>query len=599
MANLKSQIAGIDRAHGESREKVRAYLKAIEKIKASDVWDKMPWWDRAALFTSPVPVLGALIGTAADSYNMYKDPSAFNAAMIGTNLVPGAKLAAAYAKVAKQGKGLFSPEGIKQASETLQAPAKETINKALHEFPNYLPGFYGGGIPGKAYGMFAGGVTAGKNIIRSHYSKTDQGMWKQHGVSRTDMDVGKRYSEMLQGKYNPNIVRRGLDELEMWVMGEKQFFKTKPVKGMKKADYPKDLKSFNPLRYKKADISKDAQKKIMGQINQSRLFNEQYGIQSDFYKILNGMDQIAYSKLGAKEYDTLMEGATGLNKTDLETVFKHMGMKEIQNINPKKDYRMALRRPNTAASGNLERVLSGLPKVFGGTNINGLKKIFGGVYKGRKDGWDLSNSKVFKTDKEFLDALLEAKVRVRNPEEVLKGRPAIVTGSLVSDAYELGGVNYMTAIRKDGRLTSFMNDENDVLFIKAPLASRMLSISTPIVYDLLGAGRKSGTEASKTSLKESSAKIQAEVAEIMSKMPGVDNALKVPSPNTTIAQWKTIQALRGLKVTDPKAISEAKLTVGTNIAKAGNRLVKPIERNTEVEESNNQPYYNFFEEGRR
>ena len=170
---------------------------------------------------------------------------------------------------------------------------------------------------------------------------------------------------------------------------------------MKKADYPKDLKSFNPFRYKKADISKDAQKKIMGQINQSRLFNEQYGIQSDFYKILNGMDQIAYSKLGAKEYDTLMEGATGLNKTDLETVFKHMGMKEIQNINPKKDYRMALRRPNTAASGNLERVLSGLPKVFGGTNINGLKKIFGGVFKGRKDGWDLSNSKVFKTDKEF------------------------------------------------------------------------------------------------------------------------------------------------------------------------------------------------------
>ena len=144
-----------------------------------------------------------------------------------------------------------------------------------------------------------------------------------------------------------------------------------------------------------------------------------------------------------------------------------------------------------------------------------------------------------------------------------------------------------------------MNDENDVLFIKAPLASRMLSISTPIVYDLLGAGRKSGTEASKASLKESSAKIQAEVAEIMSKMPGVDTALKVPSPNTTIAQWKTIQALRGLKVTDPKAISEAKLTVGTNIAKAGNRLGKPIERNIEVEESNNQPYYNFFEEGRR
>ena len=153
-----------------------------------------------------------------------------------------------------------------------------------------------------------------------------------------------------------------------------------------------------------------------------------------------------YEKLGAKEYDTLMEGATGLSKTDLETVFKHIGMKGIQNVNPNKNYTMALRRPNTSASGNAERVLSGLPKVFGGTNINGLKKVFGGVFKGKKEGWDLSNSKVFKTDKEFLESLKKAGVGVRNPEEVLKGKPAIVTGSLVSDAYELGGVNYMLSL---------------------------------------------------------------------------------------------------------------------------------------------------------
>jgi hypothetical protein len=153
-----------------------------------------------------------------------------------------------------------------------------------------------------------------------------------------------------------------------------------------------------------------------------------------------------------------------------------------------------------------------------------------------------------------------------------------VTGHLTSDAYELGGVNYMTAIRKDGRLTSFMNDENDIFTIKAPLADRLISVSTPIVYDLLSKGRKAGTKVSKENLKEGSAKVRKEVESVMSKMPGVDASLKVPSANTTKAQWLTTQALRGLKLTDPKAILQGRTAVGSNITRAGVRAIKPVQR---------------------
>ena len=49
----------------------------IGKI-SGQVWDAMPWYDKLALITSPVPVLGTATGVAADSYTLYKEPSALN-----------------------------------------------------------------------------------------------------------------------------------------------------------------------------------------------------------------------------------------------------------------------------------------------------------------------------------------------------------------------------------------------------------------------------------------------------------------------------------------------------------------------------------------
>jgi hypothetical protein len=191
---------------------------------SGEVWDAMPLRDKIALVTSPVPVLGTATGIAADSYTLYKEPSAFNVGMLGTNFIPGAKIARALGKTVKQGRGFFSGEGLKTAGRTLRQPVKEALNKGIHNFPNFVPGFYGGGLAGKGFGSATVGTAALKNMVKSAYSPKDQGLWKQFGVSRTDIDVAKRYSEMLQGNYNPNKLRKGLDEVEAWVMGTRLIY---------------------------------------------------------------------------------------------------------------------------------------------------------------------------------------------------------------------------------------------------------------------------------------------------------------------------------------------------------------------------------------
>ena len=52
----------------------------------------------------------------------------------------------------------------------------------------------------------------------------------------------------------------------------------------------------------------------------------------------------------------------------------------------------------------------------------------------------------FNTDKEFLEALDKTGINILNRDEVLKGKPAVITGDATTDAYEIGGANYMTAI---------------------------------------------------------------------------------------------------------------------------------------------------------
>jgi len=445
--NILKMMAGAKEAEASRARVAGLFGEAV---------DAMPWYDKLALVTSPVPVVGDILGLGADAIGFAKEPTVRNALLGLAGLLP------------------FVPS----------AGVRKTLHRALSNSPNDIKMFYSKNPIARALSAPVGALEGVGNLAQARYSPTARGLFKEQGVSVADTKAAK-----------------------------------------------KAMKEF-----KQSNVDTQAGKKPIGMFRQSTMFNEQYGQPSKFHDISKGTTEVGFDKLGVKEYTKMMDGATGLKPEEFNDVFGFI--KKIQNVDPDKNYRMTVRRTNTSAAGNLDRYVYN-NKIFGDQSLKGLKNIF--------------NGKQFKTNENFLKALQDNKkfpVKVLNPEEVLKGKPAIVTGSVKSDARELGGVNYMTAIKKDGTLVSFMNDEHDLFKLKAPSADRMLNISTPITVDILDKGRVSSKiSKSKKTLEDSRLASRKLSQKELSKYKGVDTSLKTPI-GMTKEQFYAVQALANMKPTN-------------------------------------------------
>jgi hypothetical protein len=486
-ARSQRRLSAVER-EAEERQRDRARreqgMQTLEALPAgseeygklaSGVWEGMPMLDKAALVTAPVPFVGDVVGGIADTATLIKDPSWANLGWLLAGLAP------------------FVPSG----------GVTRGLRQAMVQMPNYLPGFYSGR---KGAQPLAAGIAAtkgAKNILKARYSPVDRAILKDKGVSGADRDAASKAMNTYK-------------------------------------DQQKLLKNASPEEAKiiRKNISQEM-KKAVGQSRQSALMGKQYKYPSKFHKISEGLDEVAYGKFSTKEYNKIMDGATGLTKQDFNSVFDEIS--KVWKVDPKKTNQMVVRRTNTQAAGNLDNFAYKRP-IFGGSTLTDLKK---NVFKGKK----------FESNKEFLEALQANKVGVKNPEEVLKGRPAIVSGSVKSDAMELGGVNYMTAIKKDGTLVSFVSDEHDLFKMKLPKADRMMTVSTPITIDILKkkgkAKRLSPTvrKSQETLLETRRAKSKEVVAEL-SKYPGVDASLPTPS-GMSKAQFYATQAIANMSSDHP------------------------------------------------
>jgi len=364
------------------------------------------------------------------------------------------------------------------------------IRKAIVQAPNEIPGFYNK-IKNPILSTISKGAAVAAqvprglaNLTQALYSPTYRGIFKEQGLSVPDVKVAKKFME----KYK----KKGPESEEIRAAG----------------------------------------KVAMGQQRQSLLLEQQYRDPTSFRDIYKGYDEVGFAdKFGSKQYYEMLGGPrnTGLTKKTLDSMFKETSA--VQNINPKKNYQMTVRRPHTQAAGTIGRIYN--------------KEIFGG-YTGGQLAKKVFKGKPFKSNEEFLKALKENRVGVRNPKAVLKGEPAIVTGNFASDSFELGGVNAMTAIKKDGKITSIISDEHDIGRVKAPGADRMISVSTPITLDLLKTEGKAKRVSSKVAKAEEARRLERQGKKIeieteLGKLPGVDTSLKVPS-GMSRPQFYLIQA---------------------------------------------------------
>ena len=476
-----------------------------------DVWSGMSTLDKVAITSSPIPIVGDVLGGIADATH------------IATEYGKTGKIPWTDVGLAATGLLPFMPPAV--AARSVKGGLKAMGEKAVKHSPNKLPGYYSGG---KAQAAVRGAATGGLNLLQSAYSPKAQGLWRKHGISLTDkkvMDKALKTSEELSGKVLPDA-----------------------------------------QKVKARDVGKEA----AGQINQTRLFNEQYKTRETLYDALDGIDQATFAKFGRGEYDKIMKAATGLNKDTMSAVFRQMGKGQGIDLDAK-DWRMAIRRPYTGqASGNLRTPLTASRStIYGGKNIQAVRDSF----KGKK----------FKTNLDLLDALEGQGIRVVNDKKIRdaakKGKDnveVVLSGAHVTDAYELGGVNYLTVIKKDGNLVSFGNDGNNLAAVKnielnAPMADRIVSITPPMHLNVLGKGKKGQTKKVQKAM-ENIADEGREARKQSLKKLGVKGPGKSLAPlGLNRPQSEFIRKVGGL--TD-----SAYIPVAGNIAESGIRMYKPSRR---------------------
>jgi hypothetical protein len=506
-------------------------LKEIGRA-IQEVHDNMSPLDKAALYTAPVPLLGDVVGGVADTAALIEDPSLTNAGLMAAGLIPFVPSGG----VTRTAQKVFPK--LKNKNVQVQDEVMGTAQRAFTNLRNDIPGFYGTDNPVKK--LIAAGKTVPEgitNIARARYAPTDRAIQSEFNISVADQKAAQnaiKASEKVADEVG--ALRKKLKEMEALgtepggaYTGEWNYAAGTQVKTQAYKDIKEEADKL-------AKVARTAAKKSMGQLNQSLSMTKQLaGVDTGLkglLKNIEGVDHVrTFEKFNVDDYFDEVGGLSGLDKEDISGMFDQI--KRAQEMDPSKPYQMNIRRVSTKSAGNLDPTTG--KKVYKSVSkepisLDNIKKDVFPELKKTKSG--LGPRKTYTSDKEFLDALTEAGVRVLNPEEVLKGRAAIIKGDGKSDAWELGGVNYMTSITKDGKAVTIVNDEHDLFSFKLPNADRYMNVSEPIPYDL--AKTKELTEvqqAAKDKLssgKKKATKEAVEKYESILKDLNVDIAKKVP-----------------------------------------------------------------------
>jgi hypothetical protein len=568
--------------------------------------DAMPVYDKVALATAPVPIVGDVTGLIADLIAFSDDPSWQNAAWAALGVIP------------------FVPSGsFKRASETF-----------VQNMPNERPNFYTKGLPGQVYDT-AGAVVQGlKNTQLQSISPQARANFNAEGISKTTQDVMEKQAAKA----------RKLDEQMLQI---DEMLKQDPTN-------PKLLKA----KVEALEARKGTEKAIQGQLQQSVLFRNQYGNTSG--TLLENQELLNYTNKGFSSPEEFIrmnsEYADKMNipEADMETMFR--AIRQQQKVG-KKDFPMGedvpvmMRRNKGSAAGDLNKsVASMTAKGLDGTVISPyaevkkllvkrefakplsvtelktkvmeaapkaarqklldsgllekLEDLRGNVdLRKAKDVNDvikvLKKNKMFKSSQglsdsvlrkalktkeqqpfsskaDLIEALESKNIRVFNKDKVLKdpSQPVLITGSHQSGAMELGGVNVVTAVYPDGKLISYVNDQNDLMGVAAPAGGRALTISEPFVErvgkdpDLLTKGNR-GTKRTEAAIETQREVDKMEVMDRLGGNAAVEAARTNMMPSLfsstkeQIANAEAIRALQAPVTSRDRALAATKYALDT------------------------------------
>ena len=529
----------------------------------SGVWEGMPLRDKLALGTAPIPVVGDVVGGVADLISLVKDPSWTNLGFLGAGLLP------------------WIPSG-----GVLKAGRKAAAHKTFTNLRNYIPGIYEKGVSevGKA-AAFGRTIPEGlANIAKARTSPHSRALQKEFNISVADQKTAQK---ALKVSEKETRILRPIEKKMRAMKKDGSAYETKKIDGETVRVETEEFKKLDADAKASRSRANDAGKKAMGQLNQSRSMTKQYfGPNSGLEGLLQNIDKVDhienFKTLNVNDYFDTVGGLipTQIGREGVDQIFKQIKTLPAIGYNPKKTYQMNIRRVHTGSAGELDPGMGAriYPSSGIGTdgmaNLNDIKReIFSqpiGGLSGKPKG------KIYTTTKEFLEKLDETGIKILNRDEMLKGMkerpirnvPAVITGSKTTDAYELGGANYMTAISKDGRTTTILNDEHDLLSSarvnkilkkatlgryedqlgKLPGGDRYMNVSEPIVLDLTGGRVTTKTQRkTKADLQKVKDKASKKAIADYENIPGVDVSGTKPEGFKTIEQWARAQAVAKIR----------------------------------------------------
>ena len=573
---------------GDPTKIKRDRAKALADVAANK---DMSTLDKAALVTATLPVIGDIIGGVSDAKHLYKDPSLANLGFLLAGLVP------------------FVPSGgVSRAA--LKSTGQKGLSNLINYVPGFYKKDLGRAGQGAAFAKtIPEGIFNAVRARYNPSDRGLQQNLGISVTDRKVAKAALRISAENTSKLRPleKQIRAMKKEGIAYIPGE---FNIKVVNGKetKTPKKTKAFKKITDDAKKLRSEANDAGKKAMGQLNQTRSMVKQYdGPEGGLSGLLGKADKIDhvanFKTLNVDNYFKTVGDLipTSVGKKGVDEIFKQIKTLPAIGYDAKKNYQMNIRRVQTGSSGVLDQGPSArlyatvdtseastmpirgtsitdslLPKKLS-TDLKTKKKKKSGKAQddnsigvdGKASLLDIRESifmvplggasapgtmqfKSFGSTKAFLKKLDETGLKILNRDEMLKGIkegkdvPAVITGSAKTDAYEIGGANYMSAISKKGEVTTIVNDEHDLLgkYGKLPGADRYMNVSEPIVIDLFGIKEPTikqlkAQSKSKTKLDKN----KKEALEEYNKIPGVDTSGKLPVGFKTKEQWGRAQAV--------------------------------------------------------
>ena len=505
--------------------------------------------DQAALYTSIIPIVGDIAGAAADIRRYTNDPSGTNLAFLLSNAIPflpsGTVSGLIKSIKPRQGGLRYKPSEVKKVLKT-------TGQKAFTNLQNYIPGFYKPGIGKKTQGLtYLKTVPEGiGNILKARYDPQARGLQSNLNISAADRKAAQTALEV-SNEITPQLKPLEKQMRAMRKDGSAYTGEIKTIKSGKNKGKKKNIETEKFIKLKEAAQelrrkANDAGKRAMGQFNQTRSMTKQYfgpnsGLEG-IHKNINKIDHVKnFKTFNVNDYFKTVGDVipSGIGKEGVQEIFKSIKKLPAIGYDASKNHQMNIRRVHTGSAGELDPGLSTKLYSLNSISLSDIKKSV------------FSSGKKY-TNKGFLEALQKTGLTVLNPKQVLKGKPAVITGTMKTDAYEIGGANYMTSINKKGEVTTIMNDKHDLFGKVFPGGERYMNVSEPIVVDLAKTKQTTVKQAkAKDKLKKEKHEASKKAIENYKRIaPDIDISGPLPAGFKTKEQWARAQAVALAKSPD-------------------------------------------------